>query len=741
MDRIEVYEKIKGIADELIQDESVFDRADLAYELEEFGLKFDSLEISALVWEAYDYFNRSANIRKTFMNNARDAYLVDEYEICHWLEENDEKTLFQHLENRLEKGDRSLALFKTINMSGDSAISTISMPMQLVFRIMGTKGARDVGEEARIIFEGYTKMIDMYEIARTDVKAVVSDFVMLRTKVQEMYRQYALALIDVFGDSVKMISPELFDYNSIEWLDVQGMIKDLHLEYEQITNSCSSIINEISDSFSELIKKSVSAFRCPGGSGLVLAGLAVISHYSNTYDKTSRLKADLLKLKNNVNRDANTISGDIGRLFVIYKTLNDLYIPKANAFYKYGGQVFDTELKELLNSIYSTTDSKKMKQRRDEVINECKLLEQQMVDDQFNIDYYTSHISESGVLIENYKPSYDLAVESRPSSPFLLFNILTFNILRKKYNRRFYEWKQQYGALIDEYEDFQLDVKLDSDALLKTKRHLQEKREKHKMLLRELKNITNNISEEIRVDDALKLKVGEHLSSLVQLLKVSKEIVESKLDEKLTNAVSFENKSLISPELQKSVSQFTASMKEPLILVTEKNVQQVEKKVDVGEHVVDTIENRKDMERIYEEEVEDLDSCDGEIEDPDVLERGELETAEKAEERNKAIESFAENMSNLFGEWMSLKEMEKNSKLIVEEYNRELKKLQRKFKNNLEDINDKTEVLKEALKKVNLATTHEELKEGLLSLVGDEVTIFSEKDISDFLNGTKTLEI
>ncbi|MEA4980148.1 MAG: hypothetical protein VB098_09700, partial [Petrimonas sp.] len=90
MDRIEVYEKIKGIADELIQDESVFDRADLAYELEEFGLKSDSLEISALVWEAYDYFNRSANIRKTFMNNARDAYLVDEYEICHWLEENDE---------------------------------------------------------------------------------------------------------------------------------------------------------------------------------------------------------------------------------------------------------------------------------------------------------------------------------------------------------------------------------------------------------------------------------------------------------------------------------------------------------------------------------------------------------------------------------------------------------------------------------------------------------------------------
>lgn len=264
-----VYERIKKIADDLTQSKTVFDRADLTSELHEFGVLSDSLEVSDLVWDAYVYYNRNSNIREAFMNNARDAYLVDEYEVLHLLEESDGKALFQYLGNRLEKGGRSLNFFNITDMSGDY---TISVPTRLISSIMGTKGVQDVREEAKLIFEGYTKMVDTYEIARMDVKAVASDFVMLRGKILEMYRQYALALIDVFGDSVRMISPELFDYDAIEWPDVQGMIKNLHLEYKLVSNSCSLLISEISDSFSELAKKSITAFRNPDRTQLILSG-------------------------------------------------------------------------------------------------------------------------------------------------------------------------------------------------------------------------------------------------------------------------------------------------------------------------------------------------------------------------------------------------------------------------------------------------------------------------------------
>lgn len=161
------------------------------------------------------------------------------------------------------------------------------------------------------------------------------------------------------------------------------------------------------------------------------------------------------------------INGDIGRLFVIFRTLSELYIPNSKVFYTYGAQVLDRELKELLDSIYSTDELKELKRKRDKAVNECKLLEQQMMDHQFNIDYYTSHLSEANALIKSLKPSYSLALESRPRSPFILFNILTFNGLKKKYNRSFYEWNLQYGDLLREYREFQLEINLDREALLK----------------------------------------------------------------------------------------------------------------------------------------------------------------------------------------------------------------------------------------------------------------------------------
>lgn len=748
MDKHEVYRKIKKIADELTQDESVFDRADLAYELKEYGVKSDSLEISALVWGAYDFFNQNANIKKAFMNNARDVYLVDEYKIYYLLEGNDDKALFQHIDNQLERGNSSLDLFKALTATDDSSVLTIPLPMKLISFVMRTKGVQDVRQESEFIIDGYTKMVDTYETARSGVKAVTSDFVMLRGKVLETYREYAFALIDVFGDSVKMISPKLFDYNSIEWLDVKGMIKDIHLEYEQITNSCSLLISEISKSFNKSAEKSILALRNRNMYTLSLAGLSAMSHYFNSQEKTLRLKADLLKLKNNVKKDANAVYADMSRLLVIFKTLNDLYIPKANAFYKYADKVLDKELKELLNSVYSTAELKKMKLKRDEVIKECKLLEQHIIDYQFNIDYYTSHISECNVLIENHKPSYDLAVESRPQPPFVLFNILSFNKLKKKYNRNFYEWNQQYSDLLDAYVDFQLDIKLDRDALLETELHLHEKKKKHKMLVQELEIISNDILQVIRVDDTLKLKIAKHLSSLIQLLKVSKEIVESKLDDELTKALYFESKSIELPlEMQKSISMFTNSLNDSLVVASDFIVNKL---IDNDDNEV----SLNDVENLGRFDVKKIEALETER---DILveeiSSGKLNTEELQEKSNRLTELIdqinlinekkkaIESVSNLIGAGVTLEEMKKNSKLIAEEYDLELKKLQRKFKNNLEGINNETEVLKEALKKINTATNHEDLKDGLLSLIGDESTVFSEKDITKFLDGIKTLEI
>ena len=59
MDNNRIYQKIYDIASQLLKENAVYTRADLAYELQEFGIKTDSFEIGMLVWEAYKRFRLS----------------------------------------------------------------------------------------------------------------------------------------------------------------------------------------------------------------------------------------------------------------------------------------------------------------------------------------------------------------------------------------------------------------------------------------------------------------------------------------------------------------------------------------------------------------------------------------------------------------------------------------------------------------------------------------------------------
>ena len=67
----------------------------------------------------------------------------------------------------------------------------------------------------------------------------------MRGQICTLYRQYAMTLTDAFGDSIKAISPDLFDFDSIEWLDVQGMLQNVKLDYDRITEKCSILMSDI----------------------------------------------------------------------------------------------------------------------------------------------------------------------------------------------------------------------------------------------------------------------------------------------------------------------------------------------------------------------------------------------------------------------------------------------------------------------------------------------------------------
>ncbi len=713
MDNNRIYQKIYDIASQLLKENAVYTRADLAYELQDFGIKADSFEIGMLVWKAYKYFNDNEAIRHSFYDNEKKDPLVDEYRTDYLIETNDNTSLFPLLQQKLAKGNQALnQLENTVTQTLRE--QAVSGSISTLNTLTGTQGIVKVKNEATAVFNLYSELVGNYDDAKHQIQAVTTDFVKLRGQICDTYRQYALVLTDAFGDSIKTVSPELFDFDSIEWLDVHGMLQNVKLDYDKINEKCSTLMSSITDSFAQSLKTASQSYKAAGSKqiGLVLAGLNMVSHYIDAGQKTAELKQDLLTLKNSVKHDVTLIKGDMGRLFVIYKTLNDLYIPQAEAFCRFSKQILSGEWQQLTQALYADTDIQSLKEERDEALESYKTLEREMTDEQLNIDYYTTRIEECRQLLDGMQTQYQQAQASKPEKPFFLTNLLTLGSAKQKYNRNIYDWNQACAPVISQYEEMQTDMKLDSDELEQLQQHLNENKRTHQLLKEKLHRLNREIMNNINVSPALQMKLLPHLESMVKLLRIAREIANSKLDNKLVKTVSITRQNTELPqELKQNLQLFADTLREHASIDDETAKNSFYAVSD--EYPTDSRQS----------------TSDGNVTEADFAQLSDAE--------NTAIQ----NTVNLLESWSRLKAMQEQSAIAHQAYDKELEKLQEAFRNNLADIDNRGVILRESLKKINTATSEEELKEGLLSLAQKEGESFSKEEWNEFLNGTKTIEL
>ena len=715
MDNNRIYQKIYDIASQLLKENAVYTRADLAYELQEFGIKTDSFEIGMLVWEAYKRFNDNEAIRRSFYDNEKKDPLVDEYRTDYLIETNDIPSLFPLLQQKLTNGNHALSQLENI-VTQTLREQTVSGGIGALNTLTGTQGIVKVKNEATAVFNLYSELVGNYDDAKHQIQAVTTDFVKLRGQICDTYRQYALVLTDAFGDSIKTVSPELFDFDSIEWLDVHGMLQNVKLDYDKINEKCSTLMSSITDSFAQSLKTASQSYKAAGSKqiGLVLAGLNMVSHYINAGQKTAELKQDLLTLKNSVKHDVTLIKGDMGRLFVIYKTLNDLYIPQAEAFCRFSKQILSGEWQRLTQALYANTDIQPLKEERDEALESYKTLEREMTDEQLNIDYYTTRIEECRQLLDGMQTQYQQAKASKPEKPFFLtnLNLLTLGSANQKYNRDIYDWNQACAPVISQYEEIRTDVKLDNDELEQLQRHLNENKRMHQQLKEKLRRLNREIMSKISVSPDLQMKMLPHLESMVKLLRIAREIASCKLDSKLVKTVSIARQDTELPqELKQNLQLFTNTLRE---------------------HVA--IDNETAKSSFYAVSGE---APTGSEQPTSSGNASEADFAQLSDAENTAIQ----NTVNLLESWSRLKAMQEQSAIAHQAYDKELEKLQEAFRSNLADIDNRGIILRESLKKINTATSEEELKKGLLSLAQKEGESFSKEDWNEFLNGTKTIEL
>ncbi len=701
MDKQSVYRKIREIAHQLQKDGAIYTRADLAYDLQQSGVPEDGFEVGRLVWEAYRHFNSDAAIKAVFYDNDRKQPLVEEYKVNGLIEAGNADELFPLLQDRLSEGNRSLdALEHSIRRSLNKNI--VQAGTGILNAVTGTQGVVKVRNEAAAVFDGYSQLVGNYDDAKSQIKYLIADFVKLRSYVCDIYRQYAMVLTDAFGDSVKAVSPELFDFDTIEWLDVQGMLQSVKLDYDRIADKCSLLMSDITESFSQSLKSAGTSYRSAGNKqvGLLLAGLNMITHYMDAGEKTAQLKQELLLLKNSVKHDVTLIKGDLGRLLVIYKSLNDLYIPQSEVFCRFSKQVLSAEWQQLEAALYADPAISTLKKERDGILAEYKDVEKEMADAEMNIAYYSSHIVECKQLLDSMQPQYAQARSTKPSKPFFLLNLLTLGMSGKRYNRDIYEWNMACAPVVSRYEDLQVDVKLDNDELKLHQDSLKKNRLRHRRLQQKLNRRNKLIKERICVNPSVRLQMLSHLEAIIGLLRMGREIAESKLDSKLAKTVSIIRQNTAVPaEVQQNISRLA---------------QLVREQADVDAETVNEVLNQSGIGQCNAEDL-----------------------AQVAASGNDAIRQTL----NLLEAWTHLQAMQANSALADQSYDRELERLQKEFRRSLDAIDDKAAVLEESMRRIHTAENYEQLKEGMLSLAGKGRNAMDAKDWEDFLNGNKIIEL
>ena len=91
-----MYYVIKKISGNIIQSQSTFNRADLAYELKKWHIRCDSMKLYKLVYEAYRFYDDNENIKKAFYNNDWTQSLIKTFQLLHLIDYATQTILLIH---------------------------------------------------------------------------------------------------------------------------------------------------------------------------------------------------------------------------------------------------------------------------------------------------------------------------------------------------------------------------------------------------------------------------------------------------------------------------------------------------------------------------------------------------------------------------------------------------------------------------------------------------------------------
>ena len=313
--------------------------------------------------------------------------------------------------------------------------------------------------------------------------------------------------------------------------------------------------------------------------------------------------------------------------------------------------------------------------------------------------------------MESLRDRYEQAKNSKPDRPSVLTNLFTFGSANTKYNRNVYEWNQACKPVVSRFEDLQVDVKLDNNELKQLQSDQVKNKQRYQSLRQELSRLNRQLVERIHANPDVRKAMLPHLEAVIKLLRMGREIAESKLDRRLAKTVTITQENTELPaEVKRNLSALTSAIREEAHVDGETIRQWMDEPTNT---LPDSFNRTSPAERMTEEDVAWL-----------------------TDAGNAALQSTV----GLLEAWTNLQAMRAQSAIAHKAYDEQLAKLQDEFRRNLAGIDDKAAVLHESIRRMNTADNYEQLKDALLSLAGKDDT-FTEENWQQFFEGKKTIEL
>lgn len=708
-----VYGYVKSIADEQQGKNETISRADVAFILQDkYKVKCaDGVELSRDIYRAYEKMGKPESIRRMIVTNSGEKSVVEEYELNSRLNQGETENAISLVEKNLNDAQELIDEAKQ-RITDVLKIELAQDAAALSKWFQGTGGIEQIKTKSAALMDNYGKMVACYNAAETGVKNDVHDFVVLRSDVNSRFVKYANALVDIFGDSVKVVDPELFNFDNIQYLDTTAMQQHTQLAYDKLDQNCTLLLGEVASHYSETLNQVPMWLKVGQNVGknvgqrsglygsLAVGAVSFLNHWLSAQEKTTRMQNEYVNFEKSVKRDRQQMDGDMMRLMTVHKVMNDLYIPRAATFARKSDEVMSDDLKELIQSLYSGEVAPLVKER-DGLLERIKKLEQSVNDHSENIAMFDSQIADIKGMLDAQKDNYQKASERKPAEPGMLKRFLTFGVAQKNYGRKLLEWDEQDGALVNAYEDALMDLEEGKEDLNTHTEQLAKDKQEYETCKARLAELNRLIKEKIRATPEQKSAALKHLKNMVTLLHAGKKIMESRLDDQLLQVVV--------PKELSDIASLPSEIESNLRGFVDDICSEIKKE---GGNVSQSI----------------------------MHEFGLSQTAEKEElsgHMNVAVDKAADLIKN----WSYMQTEQMKSQLTDAVYRQEMERMKREFQETMSALNQESDALVEVMKRANTAADKEDLRKALIELAGVDASQLSEADFDAILAGKKQIEI